>query len=265
MLDLLLVDLGRPPGLLLLGWQGHGFDSTKVLRDGLRHSPDVGQGVLLEEQLERDDLVELDAGDATDEALPHGLVAADIQVVDVVELGVGGRLERLGKVEDLWLVVVDDHHELAALVEPFDPDIMELKIEPESLSPCFHNFFLESYLSSQKVLICKHHFLSLETKVEHKSQVARVGDHEREELLADVGVGAQQEALGIGGGEADVDLLGDGGLVVALEVVLDHVVCPHVDADLVGADRPLERGPAAVAVKVIVSFSAFSAIHTGVG
>ncbi len=57
-----------------------------------------------------------------------------------------------------------------------------------------------------------------------------------------------------------MDLLGNGRLVVALEVVLDHVVGPHVDANLVGADRTLERRPTAVAGEVVVALGADAAV-----
>lgn len=65
----------------------------------------VGRRVLLEEQLERVDVVELDAADAAREALGHGLVAADVHVLDVVEL----RVRRLADVEVVLLRLVVVH------------------------------------------------------------------------------------------------------------------------------------------------------------
>ena len=115
-------------------------------------------------------------------------------------------------------------------------------------------------LPGQEVLLGEDHLLPLEAEVEDEAQVARVGHHQRQVLMTDIGVSAQQETLGIGRGEADMDLLGDGGLIVALEVVLDHVVGPHVDANLVGTDRTLERSPTAVASEVIVTLGANSSI-----
>ena len=95
--------------------------------------------------------------------------------------------------------------------------------------------------------------------------MAGVGHHQSQELLGHVAVSTQQKAFGIGGGESDVDLFGNGGLVVALEVIFDHVVGPHVDADFVGADGALERRPTAITFKVVVSFPTHAAIHAWIG
>ncbi len=47
---------------------------------------DVGRCILLEEQLQGEDVVKLNPGNAPDEPGRH----PDVEVVDVVELGVGG-------------------------------------------------------------------------------------------------------------------------------------------------------------------------------
>ena len=60
-----------------------------------------------------------------------------------------------------------------------------------------------------------------------------------------------------------MNLLSNCGLVVTLEVVLDHVVGPHVDADLVGADGPLEGRPTAVAVEGVVALQTLAAVEAG--
>ena len=245
MLDLALVHLGRTTGFLFLGRQGDGLHAAKVLRDGFGNGSDVGQGVFLKQKFEGNDLIELDARNAPHEALRHGLVSTDVEVLDAVELSVRRTLERVLEAVDLGLVVVDLHHEFSALIEPLDAHVVEL--------------------SGQKVLLGEHHLLPLETEVEDQAQVAGIGDHQGQVFFADVGVGAQQESLGIRGGEADVDLLGDGGLVVSLKVVADHVVRPHVDADFVGADGAFEGRPAAVAGELRVLFLAFAAVHAGVG
>jgi hypothetical protein len=51
---------------------------------------DVGRCILLEEQLQGEDVVKLNPGNAPDEPGRHRLVLPDVEVVDVVELGVGG-------------------------------------------------------------------------------------------------------------------------------------------------------------------------------
>lgn len=43
---------------------------------------------------------------------------------------------------------------------------------------------------------------------------------------------AHEEAARVGGGEADADPLGDGGLVGAGNLVANHCVRQHLDADL---------------------------------
>ncbi len=92
----------------------------------MHKSLDVGERIFLEEEFQRNYFVEFDSGDATDEPFAHRLVPADVQVPDAVELGVGGGLERLAEAEILGLVVVDDHHQLTAVIEPFDLDVVEL-------------------------------------------------------------------------------------------------------------------------------------------
>jgi hypothetical protein len=52
--------------------------------------------------------------------------------------------------------------------------------------------------------------------------MSRVGHHDRQVFLGDVRREAQQEAFGVGGGEADADVLGYGGPPRTHEVVLDH-------------------------------------------
>jgi hypothetical protein len=53
----------------------------------------IGRAIFLEGQLERENVVELDARHAADKTFCHGLVFAYVHVLDVVELGVGRRLD----------------------------------------------------------------------------------------------------------------------------------------------------------------------------
>ena len=57
-----------------------------------------------------------------------------------------------------------------------------------------------------------------------------------------------------------MDLLSNGRLIVALEVILDHVVGPHVDTNLISTDWTLEWCPTAVTGEVIITFSTDSSI-----
>merc|ERR1711953_1164893 len=85
----LLVDLRCSASLSLFRFQGARFNSAEVLSDHtLWLCVDVVVGVFLEVQLQRNPMVKLNARDAAHKALVHGVVFADVQVPDVVELGV---------------------------------------------------------------------------------------------------------------------------------------------------------------------------------
>ena len=67
-------------------------------------------------------------------------------------------------------------------------------------------------------------------------EMAGVGYLQREVFPSDIAGDPQQEAPGVGGGEADANALRDGGLEGAGQSVLHHGVRQHLDADLVCAD-----------------------------
>lgn len=54
----------------------------------LTQIPNVGRRILLEQQLERVDVVELHPADAPHEPLAHGLVASYVHVLYVVKLSI---------------------------------------------------------------------------------------------------------------------------------------------------------------------------------
>ncbi len=198
----------------------------------------------LEVEFQRDDLVKFDAGNTADEAFRHALVLADVEVLNVVELRIGGGLQRGGEVVLLRRIVVDGHAEVATLVVALDKHVM--------------------ILARHEVLLGKDQLLSLESKIEDETDMSRIRHHEGEKLLAHVRFQPDEEPLRIGRRETHMDPLGNRRLVLALEVVLDHVIRPHVDADLVGADGALEGSPAAVAVEGIVALQAFAAVEARV-
>merc|ERR1719215_2267059 len=115
-------------------------------------------------------------------------------------------------------------------------------------------------LSSHKVLLCKHNLLSFKSKVENQSDVARVGQHEGEVLLAHTGLQPDQEAFGVGGGEPNVDTLSNSGFVLALEVVFNHHIGSHIYSNFISTYRSLERCPSAVASEVIITLDTFTII-----
>lgn len=53
------------------------------------YRPHIGRSIFLEQQLERVDIIKLNTGHTAYETLGHRLVAADVHVLDVVELSVG--------------------------------------------------------------------------------------------------------------------------------------------------------------------------------
>ncbi len=198
----------------------------------------------LEVELQRDNLVKFDAGNTTDEAFRHALVLANVEVLNVVELRVSGGLQRSGEVVLLRRIVVDGHAEVATLVVALDKHVM--------------------ILARHEVLLREDQLLPFESKVEDETDMSRIRHHQREKLLAHVRFQSDEEPLRIGRRETHMDPLGNRRLVLALEVVFDHVVGAHVDADFVGADGALEGGPAAVAVEGIVALQAFAAVEAGV-
>ena len=205
---------------------------------------DIGQWILLEQQFQRNNLVKFHSRNTTNKTLSHGFVFSNVKGCDGVELSIGRCFERIRKVVDLRLVVVNFHAEFSALVKPLNSDIVKL--------------------SGQEILVGKHHFLSLKAKIENKPQMARIGHHESEKLFADITVGPDQKAFGIGSGETHVDLFGNGRLIIALEIILDHVIGPHIYADLISTNRSFEGCPAAIAVKVIIALFANPTVHTGI-
>ena len=94
--------------------------------------------------------------------------------------------------------------------------------------------------------------------------MARVGHHESKKLFADIAVSPDQKAFGVGSGETHVDLFSDGRLIIALEVVLNHVIGPHIYTDLISTNGSFEGCPAAIAVKVIIALFANPTVHTGI-
>ena len=48
-----------------------------------------------------------------------------------------------------------------------------------------------------------------------------------------------------------MDFLGNSGLVIALEIVFYHVVCSHVDTDLIGTNWTLEGSPSIKKRKIL--------------
>lgn len=74
-------------------------------------------------------------------------------------------------------------------------------------------------------------FLSLKPKIEHHTQMARVGDHDRQVFAGYVRREAQQEAVRIGGCEADANVLGDRGAPRSQEIVFDGRARSQIDAD----------------------------------
>jgi hypothetical protein len=106
--------------------------------------------------------------------------------------------------------------------------------------------------------------LPLEAKIENEPQMARIGHHESEKLFADITVGPDQKAFGIGSGETHVDLFGNGRLIIALEIILDHVIGPHIYADLISTNGSFERCPATITIKVVIALFANPTVHTGI-
>ena len=205
---------------------------------------DIGQWILLEQQFQRNNLVKFHSRNTTNKTLSHGFVFSNVKGCDGVELSIGRCFERIRKVVDLRLVVVNFHAEFSALVKPLNSDIVKL--------------------SGQEILVGKHHFLSLKAKIENKPQMARIGHHESEKLFADITVGPDQKAFGIGSGETHVDLFGNGRLIIALEIILDHVIGPHIYADLISTNGSFERCPATITIKVVIALFANPTVHTGI-
>lgn len=71
---------------------------------------DIAWSVLLEQQLQWVDVVELDARHTSDEPVRHGLVLANVHVLNIVKLSVGRVLDV--KVILLRFVVVDLFEEI---------------------------------------------------------------------------------------------------------------------------------------------------------
>lgn len=164
----------------------------------------------MEEQLEREDVVELDPRHAPNEAVRHALVLPDVHVLDVVEL-------RVGRVFDVEVIlarriVVHVQHDRRAGILPREAHVVEL--------------------TEAEVYAGERHLLSLKSKVENDFQGAGVGDEDRQVLAGDVGAEAEQETFLVGGGEADTDALSDRRSPGAEEVVLDDGIRAQVDADL---------------------------------
>lgn len=82
------VDERRRPCFADVGRVSDGFYAAKVFRYVVRVLADLFRRVLLEEPLERVDVVELYARDASDVTFVHGAVLAKVEVLDIVELGI---------------------------------------------------------------------------------------------------------------------------------------------------------------------------------
>ncbi len=183
----------------------------------------------LEVELQRDDFVKFDAGNAADEAFRHALVLANVEILNIVELRISGGLQRGRKIVLLRRIVVDGHAEVATLVVALDKHVM--------------------ILARHEVLLREDQLLPFEPKIEDETDMSRIRHHQREKLFAHMRFEPDEEPLRICRRETHMDPLRNRRLVLALEVVLDHVIRPHVDADFVSADGALEGGPAAVAVE----------------
>merc|ERR1719325_459107 len=133
--------------------------------------------VLLEVELQRDNFIKFNSGNTSTESLCHRLIFANVQVLDGVELSIRLCFQRCTKVILLRRVVVNCHPEVSSIVVPFHQDIM--------------------ILSCHEVLLCEHHFLSLEAKVKHQSNVTRIRDHQGEELSRYVRVETEEESFRI--------------------------------------------------------------------
>ncbi len=114
-----------------LGRVGDGVDGALPLPEllaGAVEDLQVGVGHLEEGVLEREDAVELEAGDAADEAGvgAHGLVAADVEVArrveDHVDVGAPGEVEGVGE------VLVDADVDGLAAVGARDDDVVVLAV-----------------------------------------------------------------------------------------------------------------------------------------
>jgi len=216
--------------------------------------------ILLEEQLEREDVVEFNARNAADKAIRHALVLADVHVLHVVELCISRILDV--KVILARLIIVDVKHNCRARVLARKAHIVEL--------------------SEPKVDAREGDFLSLKAEIKDNFQGTGIGDENRQILAGNVGAKAEQEALLVGRREAHTNVLGNGGSPRAEEVVLDDGIGAKIDANFcaetkslvvqsflnkptskltISTNWSLEGTPAAIARKSIVAFEASSVIQ----
>lgn len=118
--------------------------------------PHVGWSILLEQQFQRINIVELDSRHAADESVVHRLVFADVHVLNVVKLCVGGVFDV--EVILFRLVVVHRQHHSRPGILPLEAHVV--------------------ILAEAEVLVRIDQFLPLEPEIEDDTQMAGIRDHD---------------------------------------------------------------------------------------
>lgn len=164
---------------------------------------------MLEQQLQRENVIKLDTRHASNKTIRHTLILSDVHVLHVVELRVG-RLLNIKVILFRRIVVHLQHHSRSGI-----------------LSREFH--VVE--LTKTEVHAGERQLLSLESKIENDFQCTGVGDENRQIFPCEVGAEAEQETFLVGCCEADTNTFSDCRTPRAEEIVFDDGVGTEIYAD----------------------------------